>query len=113
MAGAGWRGPFRSMCSGRPQRARKCHGGMLPAHPLQFKQDPGGRHPGRLRAQDLKLNLVSELAGGGPEARDHATALATAPKLLLLDEVAAGLNPSEIEDIMAGIRTFIRISGSP
>jgi branched-chain amino acid transport system ATP-binding protein len=33
-----------------------------------------------------------------------ATALATSPKLLLLDEVAAGLNPSEIEDIMAGIR---------
>jgi branched-chain amino acid transport system ATP-binding protein len=33
-----------------------------------------------------------------------ATALGTRPKLLLLDEVAAGLNPSEIEDIMASIR---------
>jgi branched-chain amino acid transport system ATP-binding protein len=30
--------------------------------------------------------------------------LSTDPKLLLLDEVAAGLNPSEIEDIMADIR---------
>jgi branched-chain amino acid transport system ATP-binding protein len=33
-----------------------------------------------------------------------ATALGTDPRLLLLDEVAAGLNPSEIEEIMAGIR---------
>ena len=32
-----------------------------------------------------------------------ATALGTEPKLLLLDEVAAGLNPSEIEDILASI----------
>jgi branched-chain amino acid transport system ATP-binding protein len=33
-----------------------------------------------------------------------ATALGTRPKLLLLDEVAAGLNPGEIEEIMASIR---------
>ena len=32
-----------------------------------------------------------------------ATAVGTAPKMLLLDEVAAGLNPSEIEAIMATI----------
>ena len=33
-----------------------------------------------------------------------ATALGSDPKLLLLDEVAAGLNPSEIEEILASIR---------
>ncbi len=33
-----------------------------------------------------------------------ATALATEPKLLLLDEVAAGLNPGEIEEVMGRIR---------
>jgi len=33
-----------------------------------------------------------------------ATALGTEPKLLLLDEVAAGLNPAEIEEIMGSIR---------
>ena len=33
-----------------------------------------------------------------------ATALGSDPKMLLLDEVAAGLNPSEIEEIMASIR---------
>ena len=33
-----------------------------------------------------------------------ATALGTEPKMLLLDEVAAGLNPSEVDELMAGIR---------
>ena len=33
-----------------------------------------------------------------------ATALGSDPKLLLLDEVAAGLNPSEIDEIMAIIK---------
>ena len=33
-----------------------------------------------------------------------ATALGSDPKMLLLDEVAAGLNPSEIEEILASIR---------
>ena len=33
-----------------------------------------------------------------------ATALATDPELLLLDEVAAGLNPSEIEQMIEVIR---------
>jgi branched-chain amino acid transport system ATP-binding protein len=33
-----------------------------------------------------------------------ATALGSDPKLLLLDEVAAGLNPNEIEEIMINIR---------
>jgi branched-chain amino acid transport system ATP-binding protein len=40
-----------------------------------------------------------------------ATALGSRPKLLLLDEVAAGLNPSEIEDIMAGIRSVHEAMG--
>jgi branched-chain amino acid transport system ATP-binding protein len=54
--------------------------------------------------RELKLNLVSELPVAAQKRVTMATALATAPRLLLLDEVAAGLNPSEIEDIMAGIR---------
>jgi branched-chain amino acid transport system ATP-binding protein len=35
-----------------------------------------------------------------------ARALATEPKLLLLDEVLAGLNPSEIEEIVPIVRSF-------
>jgi branched-chain amino acid transport system ATP-binding protein len=37
-----------------------------------------------------------------------ARALATGPKLLLLDEVLAGLNPSEIRDIVPVIRDLCR-----
>lgn len=59
--------------------------------------------------QDLKLHefadlRVSELPVSAQKRVTMATALATGPKLLLLDEVAAGLNPSEIDDVMAGIR---------
>jgi branched-chain amino acid transport system ATP-binding protein len=39
-----------------------------------------------------------------------ASALATKPKLLLLDEVAAGLNPTEIDEVVALLRK-IRDSG--
>ena len=48
--------------------------------------------------------LVSELPVAAQKQVTMATALGTDPRLLLLDEVAAGLNPSEIEQIMATIR---------
>jgi branched-chain amino acid transport system ATP-binding protein len=57
-----------------------------------------------LGLQELRHSLVSELPVAAQKRVTMATALATSPKLLLLDEVAAGLNPSEIDDIMAGIR---------
>jgi branched-chain amino acid transport system ATP-binding protein len=47
---------------------------------------------------------VSELPVAAQKKVTMATALGTQPKLLLLDEVAAGLNPGEIEEIMASIR---------
>jgi branched-chain amino acid transport system ATP-binding protein len=52
---------------------------------------------------DLGANLVSELPVAAQKRVALATALGTRPKLLLLDEVAAGLNPSEIEGITATI----------
>lgn len=58
---------------------------------------------------DLKLAehadaLVSELPVAAQKQVSMATALGTRPKLMLLDEVAAGLNPSEIDAIMDSIR---------
>ena len=58
---------------------------------------------------DLNLSgvagfFVSELPVAAQKKVTMATALGTQPKLLLLDEVAAGLNPGEIEEIMASIR---------
>ena len=57
-----------------------------------------------LNLRDLSNYLVSELPVAAQKRVTMATALGTDPKLLLLDEVAAGLNPSEIEEIMSSIK---------
>lgn len=53
---------------------------------------------------DLSKAMVHELPVASQKRVTMATAIATRPKLLLLDEVAAGLNPGEIEEIMGSIR---------
>jgi branched-chain amino acid transport system ATP-binding protein len=71
------------------------------------------RSTARNRAEEILSNLklaelsgyrVSELPVAAQKRVTMATALATDPKMLLLDEVAAGLNPSEVEEVMSGIR---------
>ncbi|MGB5746174.1 MAG: ABC transporter ATP-binding protein [Desulfobacterales bacterium] len=57
-----------------------------------------------LKLKDLSDYLVGELPVAAQKRVTMATALGTDPKLLLLDEVAAGLNPSEIEEILASIK---------
>jgi len=53
---------------------------------------------------DAGDHLMTELPVAQQKRVALATALATDPKLLLLDEVAAGLNRAEIEDMVALIR---------
>ncbi len=57
-----------------------------------------------LNLKELSAYLVSELPVAAQKRVTMATALGSNPKLLLLDEVAAGLNPSEIEEILASIK---------
>jgi branched-chain amino acid transport system ATP-binding protein len=57
-----------------------------------------------LKIDDLSGAPVHELPVASQKRVTMATAIATQPRLLLLDEVAAGLNHGEIEEIMGSIR---------
>ena len=54
--------------------------------------------------QDLAGNIAGSLPYGAQRRLEIVRALATNPKLLLLDEPAAGMNPSETEELMENIR---------
>lgn len=57
--------------------------------------------------EEKKNYLASNLPYGDQRKLEIARALATNPKLLLLDEPAAGMNPNETQELMETIR-FVR-----
>ena len=80
--------------------------------PRHFKTETDMREKAKelLRIFDLeneRNNLACNLPYGKQRKLEIARALATNPKLLLLDEPAAGMNPHETEDLLKTIR-FIR-----
>ena len=77
--------------------------------PRHFKNEKAMREKAKelLRIFDLeneRNNLACNLPYGKQRKLEIARALATNPKLLLLDEPAAGMNPHETEDLMNTIR---------
>lgn len=54
--------------------------------------------------EDERNNLACNLPYGKQRKLEIARALATSPKLLLLDEPAAGMNPHETEDLVKTIK---------
>jgi branched-chain amino acid transport system ATP-binding protein len=80
-----------------------------------FGADAGNPTPATKRAHDalefvrfpLALDTPAERLNAAQLKRlDLARALACGPKLLLLDELASGLTPGELEDMMSLIRTI-------
>jgi branched-chain amino acid transport system ATP-binding protein len=59
---------------------------------------------GTLKLGERAGDRLTDLPVAAQKLVSLATALGTEPRLLLLDEVAAGLNPSEIDEVMATIR---------
>jgi branched-chain amino acid transport system ATP-binding protein len=80
--------------------------------PRQWKADREMREAAKellsiFDLEDERNNLACNLPYGKQRKLEIARALATRPKLLLLDEPAAGMNPHETEDLAKTIR-FIR-----
>ncbi|MGA2379720.1 MAG: ABC transporter ATP-binding protein [Spirochaetia bacterium] len=57
---------------------------------------------------ETRFELARNVAYGRQRMLEIARALATSPRLLVLDEPSSGLNPRETEDLMAFIRRIIR-----
>lgn len=62
----------------------------------------------RLELLPLAGRRAGELNSGQQKMLDLARALATGPRLLLVDELAAGLNPAELERVAARLKELAR-----
>ena len=88
--------------------AREHHGRRASASPRARRRAclPPKQVGRELGLADMLDRPAGTLTVAGRKRLELAKALATEPKLLLLDEVLAGLNPSEIRDVVPVIRAL-------
>ena len=78
--------------------------------PLGEAREAARKAAGTVGLDDRLETLASQLTIAGKKRLELARSLSARPRLLLLDEVLAGLNPTEIEHMIAIVRA-IRASG--
>ncbi|MBM4327667.1 MAG: ABC transporter ATP-binding protein [Deltaproteobacteria bacterium] len=79
-------------------------GGFMRSRSPRVSREKAESLADKMNLAGLAQERVANLPVAAQKRVTMATALATAPDLLLLDEVAAGLNPSEIEQMIDLIR---------
>ncbi len=94
--------PFANLTV-RENIATGAHTRIVPRREALEKADAVGQALGMGALLD---RLAGDLPIAGRKRLEVARAVATGPKLLLLDEVMAGLNPSEIDEVTPMIRTI-------
>jgi branched-chain amino acid transport system ATP-binding protein len=87
--------------------------GTLLALPSHFREEERGRERAREILSWLSLDTKAAIEAGslsyGEQRKlELARALATEPKVLLIDEPAAGMNPAETGELMAEITRISR-----
>jgi branched-chain amino acid transport system ATP-binding protein len=86
-------------------------GGLMHGAAVETARDAARAILARLELDDQHAKLAAELTLPDRKRLEVARALATAPRLLLLDEVMAGLRPTEVDRIVAILRAINRESG--
>jgi ABC-type branched-subunit amino acid transport system ATPase component len=104
---------IENVMAGRHCRTSSGLGGSLVGSPRTVKEERDIREAAGQRLRQVGLwesrdELARNIAYGRQRMLEIARALATAPRLLVLDEPSSGLNPRETEDLMEFIRAIIR-----